>query len=152
MTANKKIFALNIKWSFISQITVLASGILFNIIVSKYLGVTQFGIFSLTLTIYTIAVMIGSFGIPTAVTRYAASFKDNEDKFDIFISSCIINSIILGVIIGFVLYIIAGTIANIFSMPDLNDLTRIISVLIPFTVVNNTIIGLIGGLKKFKIY
>ena len=85
MTARK--FAFDVSWVFTSQVITLATGFLLSVILGRFLGAAAFGLFTMTLTIYTIASLVGGIGIPVAIVKYVAEFKDNKEKLNIFVSS-----------------------------------------------------------------
>ena len=150
MTARK--FAFDVGWVFISQVIALATGFLLSVILGRFLGASPFGLYTMTLTIYTIASLVGGIGIPPAMVKYVAEFKENKEKLDIFVSCGIVNSVIFGAIAGTVLFTLSNTLANIFNMPELTDLIKIIAFSLPFLVVNNTLLGLLNGLREMKSY
>jgi O-antigen/teichoic acid export membrane protein len=150
MTARK--FAFDVSWVFISQIITLATGFLLSVILGRFLGAAPFGLFTMTLTIYTIASLVGGIGIPAAIVKYVAEFKENKEKVNIFVSCGVINSAIFGAIVGSVLFALSGILANIFNMPELTDLIKIVAFSLPFLVVNNTLLGLLNGLREMKSY
>ena len=150
MTARK--FAFDVSWVFISQIIGLATGLLLRIILGRFLGASPLGLYTMTLTIYTIASLIGGIGIPVAVVKYVAEYKDNKEKLNIFVSCGVANSVFFGVIAGTVLFALSNTLANIFNMPELTNLLKIIAFSLPFLAVNNTLLGLLNGLREMKSY
>ena len=145
-------FAFDVSWVFVSQIITLATGFLLSVILGRFLGATAFGLFTMTLTIYTIAALVGGIGIPTAIVKYVAEFKENKEKLNIFVSCGVVNSIFFGAIIGSVLFALSGMLASIFNMPELTDLLKIIAFSLPFLVINNTLLGLLNGLREMKSY
>jgi O-antigen/teichoic acid export membrane protein len=150
MTARK--FAFDVSWVFISQVITLATGFLLSVILGRFLGAAAFGLFTMTLTIYTLASLVGGIGIPAAIVKYVAEFKENKEKLNIFVSCGVINSIFFGMIIGSVLFALSGMLASIFNMPELTELIKIISFALPFLVLNNTLLGLLNGLREMKSY
>ncbi|MBT9145298.1 MAG: Stage V sporulation protein B [candidate division WS2 bacterium] len=150
MTARK--FAFDVSWVFLSQIITLATGFLLSVILGRFLGAAPFGLFTMTFTIYTIASLVGEMGIPPAIVKYVAEFKENKEKLNIFVSCGVVNSVIFGAIAGAVLFTLSNTLANIFNMPELAELIRIIAFSLPFLVVNNMLIGLLNGLREMKSY
>ena len=150
MTARK--FTFDVSWVFISQIITLAAGFLLSVILGRFLGAAPFGLFTMTLTIYMIASLVGGIGIPAAIVKYVAEFKENKEKLNIFVSCGVINSAIFGAIIGSVLFALSGMLAGIFNMPELTDLIKIVAFALPFLVVNNTLLGLLNGLREMKSY
>jgi len=150
MTARK--FAFDVSWVFVSQVITLATGFLLSVILGRFLGAAPFGLFTMTLTIYTIASLVGGIGIPTAIVKYVAEFKENKEKLNIFVSCGIVNSAIFGAIIGSVLFALSSVLAGIFNMPELTGLIKIIAFSLPFLVVNNTLLSLLNGLREMKSY
>lgn len=150
MTARK--FAFDVSWVFISQIIGLATGFLLSVILGRFLGAAAFGLFIMTLTIYTIASLVGGIGIPSAIVKYVAEFKEDKEKLNIFVSCGVVNSVFFGVVIGSVLFALSDVLANIFNMSELTDLIKIIALSLPFLVVNNTLLGLLNGLREMKSY
>ena len=150
MTTRK--FAFDVSWVFISQVIGLATGFLLSVILGRFLGAAPFGLFTMTLTIYTIASLIGGIGIPAAIVKYVAEYKEDKEKLNIFVSCGIINSTIFGAIIGSVLFALSSVLAGIFNMPELTDLIKIVAFALPFLVVNNTLLGLLNGLREMKSY
>ena len=51
----------------------------------------------MTSTIYGIAMLVGAIGIPTAMKKYVAEFKENRTKFNKIVSSGVIISLFLGI-------------------------------------------------------
>lgn len=150
MTTRK--LALDVGWVFISQVVSLVAGIFLSVILGKFLGASHFGIYTMVYTLYTIASLVGGFGIPPAVVKYAAEYKEDKNKLDIFISCSIINSVMFGVITGILLFILSTHLANIFNMVELTVLIKIIAFSLPFLVINNTLLGLLNGLRDMKSY
>jgi len=96
--------------------------------------------------------MVAGIGIPTAIVKYVAEFKENKEKLNIFVSCGVVNSVIFGAIAGTVLFTLSNTLANVFNMPELTGLIEIIAFSLLFLVVNNTLLGLLNGLREMKSY
>jgi len=150
MTARK--FALDISWVFFSQIITLVIGFLLNVILGRFLAATSFGLFTMMFTIYTIASLVAGIGIPPAIVKYVAEFKENKEKLNIFVSCGVVNSVFFGVIIGLILFLFSSPLADIFNMPELADLIKIVAFALPFLSVNNTLLSSLNGLREMKSY
>jgi len=148
----KKIFIFDTSWVFISQVITIAAGFLISVILGKFFGAATFGLFTMTLTIYTVASLVGEIGVPTAIVKYVAEFKEDKDKLNIFVSCGVINSAVFGAIVGSILFVFSGVLASIFNMSELTELIRIIAFALPFLVVNDTLLGLLNGLREMKAY
>ena len=66
--------------------------------------------------------LIAAIGIPAAMIKYVAEFKNDKNKFNKIASSGVITSLFLG--IGFIalFYFSSGLFAGIFNMPGLSGL------------------------------
>lgn len=81
MTARK--FAFDVSWVFISPIITLPTGFLHSVILGRFLGAAALGLFTATLTIYTIASLVAGIGIPTAIVKYVVECKKDKEKINI---------------------------------------------------------------------
>ena len=80
--------------------------------------------------------------------KYVAEFKDDRTKFNQIVSSGVITSLFLG--FGFValFYFSSGLFADIFNMPGLSGLLKILSPVFPFALVGGALLGLLNGLRE----
>lgn len=146
-------FAIDIGWIFISQVFTIFLGFLLRIFLGRFLGPGGLGLYAMTFTVYSLAGLVGGVGIPTALVKFASEHKGNREKLNPFISSAIINSMIFGVVVGFLIFHISGMIANFFNMPELNSLIKIIGIALPFLILNNTLLlGLCTGIRDMKLH
>jgi len=106
----------------------------------------------MTSTIYGIAMLVAAIGIPAAMIKYVAEFKDDRTKFNQIVSSGVITSLFLG--IGFIalFYFSSGIFAGIFNMWGLSGLLKILSPVFPFALVGSALLGLLNGLREMKKY
>lgn len=150
MTAKKFVF--DVSSVFISQIVALAISFVFNIVVGRFLGPTNLGLYSITTSIYTIVALLGGLGIPIATVKYVAEFKNQENKLDNYLSTALVNSAFFGLITTLVLFALSGFIADIFHAEELKVLIQIISFTIPIFIINSTLLSLLNGLREMKSY
>jgi len=106
----------------------------------------------MTTTLYGIAMLVAAIGIPAAMIKYVAEFKDDRTKFNRIVSSGVITSLFLG--IGFValFYFTSGIFAGIFDMPGLPGLLKMLSPVFPFTLVGGALLGMLNGLREMKTH
>lgn len=152
MSKTAKKFVFDIGWASISQMFLMITGFLLNVILGRSLGASAFGLFTMTFTIYTMSSLFGSLGIPSAIVRYVAAYKENREKINTFASCGVINSLLLGIFICAVLFAFSNTFAKIFNMPELSELIRIASLGLPFLMLNNVLISIFNGLREMKSY
>lgn len=145
-------FAFDVGITFLASVVTLPLGFVITVVLGRYLGAGDLGLYRMASTIYGIAMLVAALGIPGAMIKYVAEFKDNRTKFNQIVSSGVITSLFLG--IGFVtlFYFLSGLFAEIFNMPGLSGLLKILSPVFPFALVGGVLLGLLNGLREMKKY
>ena len=151
MQEHKK-FAFDVGITFIASVVTLPLGFIITILLGRYLGAGDLGLFRMASTIYGIAMLVSAIGIPMVMIKYVAEFKEGRTKFNQIVSSGVITSLFLG--IGFIalFYFSSGIFAEIFNMPGLSGLIKILSPVFPFALVGGALLGLLNGLREMKKY
>jgi len=147
-----KKFSFDVGWVFVSSVVTLLIGFLLRVILARWLGATDLGLYQMVITIYGIGILVATFGIPVALIKYVAEYKDDQDKLTQTVSSGLISSVIFGIVAGILMYALSGLLANFFHMPELAHLLRILAIVFPFTCIFETWLGLFTGLRKMKTY
>ena len=151
MQPSKK-FAFDVGITFFASVVTLPLGFIITILLGRYLGAGDLGLYRMTSTIYGIAMLAAAIGIPAAMIKYVAEFKNDRTKFNQIVSSGVITSLFLG--IGFIalFYFSSGIFAGIFNMPELPSLLKILSPVFPFALVGSALLGLLNGIREMKEY
>ncbi|OPY54488.1 MAG: putative flippase AglR [Methanosaeta sp. PtaU1.Bin112] len=147
-----KKFALDVSHTFIASIINMLLVFVISIILARHLGADDLGLYRLTYTFYGVATMVGALGIPVAVIKYVAEYKDDRANFDKVVSAAIITSIIAGFIIIIIILIVSNNAADIFRMPQMESQLILLSPVFPFILVNAVLYGVLNGLRKMKTY
>jgi len=147
-----KRFSFDVGWVLASSVVTLAIGFLLRIVLARWLGAADLGLYTMVITIQGIATFVASIGIPLALTKYVAEYKDRRDKLFEITSAAFIGSIILGLVVGALLYTLSGTLAGLFHMPELASLLRILAFALPFASILETLLGLFNGLRQMRTY
>lgn len=145
-------FAFDVGWGLVSAAVTLLIGFLLRIVLARWLGAADLGLYTMVITIQGIAVFVASLGIPLALIKYVAEHKDDRDRLFETTSAAFISSIIFGLVIGVPLYALSGTLAGAFHMPELARLLKILAFVFPFASVLETLLGLFNGLRQMKTY
>ena len=121
MQPSKK-FAFDVGITFLASVVSLPLGFVITVALGRYLGAGDLGLYRMTSTIYGIAILFAAIGIPAAMIKYVAEFKEDRTKINQIVSSGVITSLFLG--IGFIalFYFTSGIFAEIFNMPGLSGL------------------------------
>lgn len=123
-----------------------------SVMLGRYLGTEDLGLYRMVSTVFAIAILIAALGIPSALIKYVAEYKDNKKEFNKIASSGVLTSLLLGAIALPVTYLLSGPLADLFHMPGLADLFRILAVVFPFALVNQALLGMLNGLREMKWY
>ena len=75
MQPHKK-FAFDVGITFLASVVTLPLGFVITVALGRYLGAGDLGLYRLTSTIYGIAMLIAAIGIPAAMIKYVAEFKN----------------------------------------------------------------------------
>ncbi len=122
-------------------------GFLTTIIISRDLGPQQYGIFSLLLAIFTIAVQISDFGISTSYVKYVSKniSKSKEIFFTVFISK-----IGLSLITGLAFFVMSEYISFFFfQTKDYAQVLQFISMAIMFHAFFSVIVAHYQAKQQF---
>jgi len=147
-----KKFTFDVGWVLISSGVTLLIGFLLRIVLARWLGAADLGLYQMVITVQGIATLIATLGIPMALTKYVAEHKDNKDKLSQTTTSGIISSAIFGIVTGILLYALSGVLAGIFNMPELAYLLKILAFALPFTSLLEALLGLFNGLREMKTF
>ena len=131
MQPSKK-FAFDVGITFLASVVSLPLGFVITVALGRYLGAGDLGLYRMTSTIYGIAMLIAAVGIPAAMIKYVAEFKEDRNKFNQIVSSGVITSLFLGIGFIAVFYLLSGLFANIFNMPELSGLLKLLSPVFPY--------------------
>lgn len=152
-TSTVRKFTFDVGWVFIGQVIIMLMGFLLKVLLGRFIGADGLGLYTMAFTVYSLAALAGGIGIPAAIVKFGAEYKDDRGKLNSFMSCAFTNSIIFGIIVGFILFFLSGMIANLFHMPELTSLIKIVAIALPFLVLNNTLLlGLLPGLREMKLY
>lgn len=151
MQESKK-FAFDVGITFLASVVTLPLGFVITVLLGRYLGAGDLGLYRMTSTIYGIAMLFATIGIPGTMIKYVAEFKEDRTKFNQIVSSGVITSLLLG--IGFIalFYFSSGIFAEIFNMPRLSGLIKLLSPVFAFALVSGALLGLLTGLREMKKY
>ena len=145
-------FASDVGVTFTAAASQTALAFVITVVLGKWVGVEELGLYRMLLTIYALTILFAAIGIPSAIIKYIAEFKDNKDKINEIISCGIITVFFSGIVFSALFYLLSGTIAGAFKMSRLQELIKILSPVFLFALINNTLLGLLNGYREMKKY
>lgn len=139
---------------FIGTIVSLLLGFLARIIMVRFSTQSEYGVYSLALTIVSICTTVSALGLEEGATRYIAYLRGKNEKKGI--QDTIFSSIILGLIVSTsvagLIFLASDYLATkIFDEPDISFILQIMAISIPFTVLINIIVSIFRGFDKASI-
>ncbi len=153
MTSGLGKFIKDVGWSFVSLgISALVHFIL-RIILARYFSVDEIGLYSLSFTAYSFGLTLSAFGINAALTKYTAQYREDTSKISALFTAGSVISLAIGILMGFLLYVISPFIANTFlHMPEMTNLLRIVAISLPFIALQKAELGFLNGQRRMRLF
>lgn len=124
--------------SFSLKLAGLALGYVFSIVVARTLGAESFGIYSLCLTIVTIASIFARFGFDTTILRLNAEYKSQHKEDQLIPLSKLVFKVtlVISLVITLIIFLTSEFIAaEIFKNPGLTSSIKLVSfAILPFSL------------------
>jgi len=135
----------------------LALTFLSRIIVARYVAVSEYGLFSLALTMSEILALISTFGLQQGAPRYIAYFraKDERSKVNNIIVLSVQFVLIISIPLSLLVFLAAGPIAtNFFHNPELIFPLKMFALGVPFLALIRVTTSIYRGFDRIdvKIY
>jgi len=132
--------------------TLIQYGIRFilGIVLARFLGAAEYGLYSLTDSIFAITVGISLLGMDTALVYFVSIYAGRQDKKTLWqiIQIGLGVPLAISITAGIIVFISADLVAvTLFNQADLAPLLRVVSFAIPFGVL---IAGIVAVTKGFK--
>ena len=127
-------------------------GFVITVLLGRYLGAEDLGLYRMVSTIYGIAMLFAAIGIPAAIIKYVAEYKGDRNKTNQIVSAGVITSLLLGIGFSVLFYLSSGIFEEFFKMPGLAGLLKILSPVFPFALVGGVLLGMLNGLRGMKKY
>lgn len=145
-------FLFDVGITFIASVISMLLGSIISVLLARHLGAGDLGLYRMASTIYGIAVLFASFGIPAAMIKYVAECGGEKTKANSIISSGVITSLIFGIGFSILFYLSTGIFERIFNMQGLSGLLRLYSPVFIFTLVSGAMLGMFNGYREMKKY
>lgn len=129
-------------------------GFLIKVLFVRYTTQTDYGIFSLALTLITVFTTIAALGLREGTSRYIACFRgrDEIDKVQATVFSSIIIVLVASLLIAGISVITSKLLSqNIFNTPELSPVLNILIITIPFVVLTNIFVAIFRGFGRADI-
>ena len=96
--------------------------------------------------------LFAAIGIPAAIIKYVAEYRGDWSKTNSIVSAGVITSLLLGIGFSVLFYLSSGIFEEIFKMPGLAGLLKMLSPVFPFALLGGVLLGMLNGLREMKKY
>ena len=120
-------------------------------ILARSLGAADYGLYNLAVSAVAIFAGVASLGMDSAMVRYVSILVARKTERGVWGTLQIGAGVgaVGGIIMGLLLYFAAGPIAQgLFDEPQLEDLLKLLSILVPFFTLSNVLAGVSRGFGR----
>ncbi len=125
----------------------------FRILLARFYGPGDYGIFSLGLAVLGFFAMVGVMGIQSGITRYIAEYISKKNHSGArSVTRTAINIVLpLSMLMAAVMFIAADFIAiNVFNEPELVIVIQILALSVPFSAILSVLVSSFIGFEKIE--
>jgi O-antigen/teichoic acid export membrane protein len=136
---------------FAGRLFAWGSRFVLAVLLARLLGVEQYGLYNIALTVATLGAAFAIIGLDSAMIRYVAVFNGRSDAPGLRGSLQVGLGLpaLVGIVVGLITVLVAGPIAtDLFHEPALAPLLRIVGLLVPAMVLNALLAATLQGLQK----
>ncbi|MEI8103402.1 MAG: flippase [Candidatus Moraniibacteriota bacterium] len=151
MSTQRHSFSSSLLWLTAAEVIFTLSGYIIQSVAGRVLGPTDYGRYSLVITLTTVIIVLVGNGIPTAMSRYLSeSFETNPHRTKrIKLQGIRLQSILIGTLtIAF--FLLAPVIASLLGDPTLTPLFRFSSLILPAFAAASFYFSYFTGLHLFR--
>ena len=130
-------------------------GMVNQVLMGRFLGPGNYGLFNLGMSVMAIFCVLPHFGLGSALTQFIPyNIKNNRyDKVKAGIDFSLKFCLIVGVLVSIVLFILSDAIAiKVFHNSELELVIKVLCIALPFWALHNTSAGFIQAFKKPEYY
>ncbi len=140
-------------YSYASMVLLKVLLLLNSVIIARWLGPENLGIYSVFSQIQNFVLAFGLFGLPLAVSRFVAEYeKKDKPALQEILSSLLIFSLAAAALVSLALLAFSGPLAlKVYGEPRLAPLIRIGSVIIFIALLSNIFKALLQGFQKIVL-
>lgn len=146
------------KSSFFVFISIMLSKIFsygYKIVIARTMGVEIYGLFSLAIILIGFFITFASLGLIDGLLRYIPYYRGKKElkKVKFLIKSCFIVLLITSVLSSILLFVLSEVISiHIFKEPGLVYYLKILSLVIPFTIISSIFLTIIRAFERATSY
>lgn len=151
MSTHRHSFSSSLLWLTAAEVIFNISGYIIQSVAGRVLGPTDYGRYSLVITLTTVIIVLVGNGIPTAMSRYLSeNFEVNPQRTKrIKLQAIRLQSILIG-LLTLAFFSLSPVIANLLGDPTLSPLFRFSSLILPAFAAASFYFSYFTGLHLFR--
>lgn len=139
-------------WAVLGSVIGKGLALVAGILIARFLGKEIYGEYGLLKNTLVYLAIVSTFGFGYTATKYVAEYKeDNNPNLGWLIRRIELFTIFISFPITLVLILFAEPVATFIKAPDLEIIFRKYGIIIVFNAITSTQVGIISGLKLFKV-
>ncbi len=136
---------------FMGTIISMTLGFASRTLLARFFSTSQYGVFNLALTIFSINLTVATLGLPAALPREIGFYrKKDPSKMESIISTSLVIVTISSTLGALILALASGDIAGVFQEPRLNSSLRILALALPFSALTGVLIAISQGFGRVR--
>jgi O-antigen/teichoic acid export membrane protein len=141
-------------FSVIAATATKGAAFLNSVILARYLGANDFGIFSTVNSMVNMSLVFSIFGLNVTATKLIAEFAaTDKEKAGRIMFTSIVFSLLISAFVCLLIFLLSGQISsNIYSNQGLEPILKIAVIYLFFVTLANLGNGIIQGFQDFKAY
>lgn len=128
---------------------------LFRLMVARFLGPGEYGVFSLAFSVFTVAMLFSTIGLPTATNRFVSKHLGRGDHKRVrgTIRATFEMSVPLSLLVGGGMFLLAPFLGTaVFQEPGTVPVIRIFAVMVPLRTFLNNVLETFKAFKRMDYY
>ncbi len=139
-------------WAVLGSVVGKGLALIAGIFIARFLGKDIYGEYGIIKNTLTYLAIVSTFGFGYTATKYVAEYKEREDpKIGWLVRHIVQFTIAFSTFLAFLLLVFSKQIAVFIEAPELSCILRKYSIIVVFNALVSTQIGVLSGLKLFKI-
>ncbi|MEM4155191.1 MAG: flippase [Archaeoglobaceae archaeon] len=147
-----KVVFKNVLYNSSSMLILNLSGLIIVVFLARVLKPELFGLYSLSISIITVAMVFADLGINNAATRYVADAvsKNNFRLASGYVSFLTNFKVALSVFLSILLFLLSDTISSAFNKP-ISLLIKLLSIYLVFNALTTLFLAIANAMNDFKV-
>jgi O-antigen/teichoic acid export membrane protein len=151
MKEGKK-FLLDTGWVVLGNLSLIFVIFIQRLIITRFMGVEELGVYSLVMSIYAIGTTFVGFGLPMAMVKFSAEIRKLENEIKEFVSASLIITGALGILGGCLFPLVSGKLSMLLNISSFSGIVILFTPIFPFAALFFASLAILNGKREMKSY